>query len=164
MKAPIKKAPPPAAAAAASKSKPAAGPGPGNAALESFKYKHSPEDAEALATDLIPTSIAADFSDANWKLRLAALEEMTSWVQGSVAELDAEVVVRFLIKKGGGEKNFQVSVGVTLRWKYFDCGVFRFLRSCMGYCVSWQNSAHLLESPLWLSRRRISVKNLEMPN
>ena len=109
--APAKKLPPAAAvAAAAAASKPAKGGAttqPG--ALDTFKYKHTPEDAEALASELIPPNFITDLGDANWKTRLAALEEMTTWVEGVVEELDAEVVVRTLGKKGWGEKNFQVS-------------------------------------------------------
>ena len=106
--APAKK-PPPAASAAASK------PGKGGTpsqpgALDTFKYKHTPEDAEALAAELIPPNFITDLGDANWKTRLAALEELTMWVESMVEELDAEVVVRALGKKGWGEKNFQVSV------------------------------------------------------
>ncbi|TDL27444.1 microtubule associated protein [Rickenella mellea] len=77
--------------------------------LDAFKYKHTPEDAEALASELIPANIATDLSDANWKIRLAALDEMTSWVDGTVDTVDSEVVVRYLGKKGWNEKNFQVS-------------------------------------------------------
>ena len=99
-----------AAAAAATSSKPAKGGAPAPAgALDTFKYKHTPEDAEALATELIPANFITDLGDANWKTRLAALEEMTTWVESMVEELDAEVVVRTLGKKGWGEKNFQVS-------------------------------------------------------
>ena len=39
---------------------------------------------------------------------MAALEEMTTWVEGAVDGLDSEVVIRFLAKKGWNEKNFQV--------------------------------------------------------
>ncbi|KAI0283127.1 ARM repeat-containing protein [Russula aff. rugulosa BPL654] len=108
---PAKKPPPAAAvAAAAAASKPAKGGAPAQpGALDSFKYKHTPEDAEALASELIPPNFITDLGDANWKTRLAALEEMTTWVEGIVEELDAEVVVRVLGKKGWGEKNFQVS-------------------------------------------------------
>lgn len=108
--APPKKPPAAAAAAAAASSKPAKGgapPPPG--ALDTFKYKHTPEDAEALATELIPSDFITGLGDANWKTRLAALEEMTTWVESMVEGLDAEVVVRALGKKGWGEKNFQVS-------------------------------------------------------
>lgn len=109
--APAKKPPPAAAvAAAAAASKPAKGGAPAQpGTLDTFKYKHTPEDAEALASELIPPNFITDLGDANWKTRLAALEEMTTWVEGIVEELDAEVVVRALGKKGWGEKNFQVS-------------------------------------------------------
>ncbi|KAI0006226.1 ARM repeat-containing protein [Russula compacta] len=107
------KKPPPAAAAAAAAaatSKPTKGGAPApQGALDAFKYKHTPEDAEALAAEAIPPNFIADLGDANWKTRLAALEEMTTWVESTVEELDAEVVVRALGKKGWGEKNFQVS-------------------------------------------------------
>lgn len=76
--------------------------------LDTFKYKHTPEDAENLAAELIPAPILADFGDANWKTRLAALEEMSIWIQTEIEALDAEVVVRALAKKGWSEKNFQV--------------------------------------------------------
>lgn len=49
-------------------------------------------------------------SDANWKARLAALEEMTTWLEAEVESLDAEVIVRALAKKGWNEKNFQVTL------------------------------------------------------
>ncbi|KAH8117420.1 microtubule associated protein [Phellopilus nigrolimitatus] len=99
-----------AAAAVASSSKPSKSAAPvASGALDTFKFKHNPEDAEALATELIPTQIATDFADTNWKVRLAALEEMTTWVEGSAEEVDSEVITRFLIKRGSSEKNFQVS-------------------------------------------------------
>lgn len=106
----VKKVVPPAAAAASKPAKGGAAPAPG--ALDTFKYKHTPEDAEALVADLIPSNILTDLGDANWKTRLAALEEMTGWVEGIVDGLDAEVVVRALAKKGWAEKNFQVRLQI----------------------------------------------------
>ncbi|KAJ8463558.1 hypothetical protein ONZ51_g10183 [Trametes cubensis] len=106
----VKKPPPAAAAAAAAAAKPAKGgaaPAPG--ALDTVKFKHTAEDAEALAAELIPANYATELGDSNWKVRLAALEGMTSWVESSAGELDSEVVVRFLAKRGWNEKNFQVS-------------------------------------------------------
>jgi cytoskeleton-associated protein 5 len=95
------------AAAAASKSgKPPPPAAPG--ALDTFKYKHTPEDAEAHAAEIIPANFATDLADSNWKTRLAALEEMTTWVESNVEGLDAEVTFRFLGKRGWAEKNFQV--------------------------------------------------------
>ncbi|KAF8268872.1 ARM repeat-containing protein [Lactarius quietus] len=97
--APAKKPPAAAAAAAAASA----------CTLDTVKYKHTPEDAEALAAEIIPSNYITDLGDANWKTRLAALEDMTTWVESMVEELDAEVIVRALGKKGWGEKNFQVS-------------------------------------------------------
>lgn len=105
-------------AAAATSKPPKGGTAPAPAALDIFKYKHMPEDAEALATDLIPTNIMTDLGDANWKTRLAALEEMTEWAEGVVEDVDAEVVVRALAKKGWAEKNFQVQT--FWKFKCFD--------------------------------------------
>jgi cytoskeleton-associated protein 5 len=82
-------------------------------ALDTFKYKHTPEDAEALAAELLPPSTMTDLADANWKTRLAALEELTHWMEGEIDKIDAEVVVRALAKKGWGEKNFQVCFGIS---------------------------------------------------
>lgn len=101
----VKKLPPGAAPSKAAKG--GAVPAPGG--LDTFKYKHTPEDAEALAAELIPSNLATDLADANWKTRLAALEEMTVWVEGIAGEVDAEVLIRALAKKGWSEKNFQVS-------------------------------------------------------
>ena len=82
-----------------------------------MKYKHTPEDADALAADLIPSNISADLGNTNWKTRLAAVEEMTTWLEGVVEQVDSEVVVRFIAKKGWNEKNFQV--GVTGSWDLY---------------------------------------------
>jgi len=98
----VKKLPP---SAVNGKAKPP--PPPLVSGLDSFKYKHTAEDAESLALELIPAKIAADFIDSNWKTRLAALEEMASWVEQEVEHLDAEIIVRFVAKKGWTEKNFQ---------------------------------------------------------
>jgi cytoskeleton-associated protein 5 len=90
-------------------------PSQASSALDTFKYKHTPEDAEALAAELLPSSIMTDFADANWKTRLAALEELALWVEGEIDKLDAEVVVRALAKKGWGEKNFQVCFDISTK-------------------------------------------------
>ena len=52
--------------------------------------------------------------DANWKARLAACEEMATWLEDVVEDVDAEVVVRAIAKKGWNEKNFQVKFAFTL--------------------------------------------------
>ena len=99
-----KKPPPVVTAAKGGKTLPPAAPGE----LDTFKYKHTPEAAEALATELVPANIMEGLGDSNWKARLAACEEMTSWLVGVMEEVDAEVLVRAIAKKGWNEKNFQV--------------------------------------------------------
>ena len=106
----VKKLPPSATGPSKSKAAPSAAP----SALDTVKYKHTPEDADALAADLIPSNISTDLGNTNWKTRLAAVEEMTTWLEGVVEQVDSEVVVRFIAKKGWNEKNFQV--GVTGSW------------------------------------------------
>ena len=120
-----KKAPPAAAAAAAAASSKGA-PAPG--ALDTFKYKHTPEVAEELAVEMIPSNIANDLADSAWKVRLAAAEEMFSWLDGGEVEtVDSEVLSRFLSKRVWGDKNFQVRFS-RLRRAY---GLTRFaVRSC----------------------------------
>lgn len=60
--------------------------------------------------DLIPSNIPADLGSANWKARLAAVEEMATWLEGVVEQVDSEVVIRFIAKRGWNEKNFQVGM------------------------------------------------------
>ena len=82
---------------------------PAPAAEDTFKYRFTSEDADIRIVDLIPGSVQTDFADANWKARLAALEEMTTWLEsGEVERVESELIVRFLAKKGWSEKNFQV--------------------------------------------------------
>ncbi|KAH7343482.1 ARM repeat-containing protein [Rhizoctonia solani] len=107
---PSKKLPPAVAAASAKSTKSAPAP-----ATDTFKYKFTPEDADGLSADLVPAQIQTDLVDAQWKVRLAALEEMITWLDGELngAGVESEVLFRFLAKKPGwGEKNFQVSAKV----------------------------------------------------
>ncbi|KAI9630500.1 hypothetical protein KEM48_013996 [Puccinia striiformis f. sp. tritici PST-130] len=88
---------------------PAAG-GSGSAkATEEVRYKMSQEDAEAKAPDCLPASFIEGVGNSVWKTRLAALEELLSWIPEQADEIEAEVVVRYLNKKPGPkESNFQV--------------------------------------------------------
>lgn len=123
-----------AAVASSSKASKAAPPAAAGA-LDTFKFKHSAEDAEALATGLIPEEMAAGIADSNWKLRLAALEEMTAWMEGAAESVDSEVVTRFLIKKGGAEKNFQVGqqIPIISIQLIFVTGFFQTVRSSVDH-------------------------------
>ncbi|KAF4614809.1 hypothetical protein D9613_003047 [Agrocybe pediades] len=120
-----------AAPKAAGKSAPSVAPG----SLDTVKYKHTPEDADALAADLIPGSIMTNFGDSNWKTRLAALEEMSAWIEGEMENLDAEVIVRALAKKGWNEKNFQVSAKLYNILSALAEGCPSFGRSCVALSV-----------------------------
>jgi len=119
----IKKAAP---AASSAKAPAKASGAPTAGSLDTVKYKHTPEDAEALAAELIPGSIMADLGDANWKTRLAALEEMPTWLESQIDTLDAEVLVRALAKKGWSEKNFQVG-------SFANSWIYRLTYS-LGFC------------------------------
>ncbi|KAI6109163.1 microtubule associated protein [Pisolithus croceorrhizus] len=109
-------------------------------ALDTFRYKHTPEDAEGLVAELIPASVMEGLGDANWKTRLAACEEMTTWLQGVVTEVDAEVIVRAIAKKGWNEKNFQVSAKLYAILTSLAESCPSFSRSCVAL-----SSGHLSE-------------------
>ncbi|KDQ33264.1 hypothetical protein PLEOSDRAFT_1091403 [Pleurotus ostreatus PC15] len=138
----------PAAAAAATKKAPPAASKSGKAqasaaaagSLDTFKYKHTPEDAESLAADLIPAQITIDLADSNWKTRLAAIEEMTNWLNSVIGDVDAEVVVRAIGKKGWNEKNFQVSASLYGILSNLAENCPSFGRSCIALSVP-----HLVE-------------------
>lgn len=115
---------------AAKPSKPPAPTAPGT--LDTFKYKHTPEDAEGLAAELIPASIMEGLADANWKARLAACEEMHTWIEGVVEDVDAEVVVRAIAKKGWSEKNFQVRQS-SPRSSFSSCNILSGISKIVWY-------------------------------
>lgn len=101
-----KKLVPSATVAGAKSSKPAAS---APTATDTFKYKYTPEDAEGLIAELIPDNFKTDLGDGNWKVRLAALDEMVTWLEGVIESAECELIFRFLGKKPGwNEKNFQV--------------------------------------------------------
>jgi hypothetical protein len=134
----VKKLPP---AASAGKGKPPPSAAPGQ--LDAFKYKYSSEDADGLVVDLIPSNIQTDFADPNWKIRLAALEEMTTWVEGEVESLESELVVRFLAKKGWSDKNFQVCALRIVGSFSRDMTSSRSLPSYMVFSTSWPSNVRL---------------------
>ncbi|KAM0755289.1 ARM repeat-containing protein [Meredithblackwellia eburnea MCA 4105] len=77
---------------------------------EPLKFKFSQEDAEARAEELLPPTVVTEIGDGNWKIRLAAVEALTSWCEGEGRGTEMELIVRFLSKKPGWkESNFQVA-------------------------------------------------------
>lgn len=158
--APSKKVPP-AVAAASGKAAKAAPP----ASTDTFKYKFTPEDADALAADMVPAQMQTDLADAQWKIRLAALDEVTTWLDGELNGdgLECEVLIRFLGKKPGwGEKNFQVS---SFLQPDYSQGVYtwccRYPPRSMRYLVCLRNAPIRLAVGRLLSQSLISQKNSE---
>ncbi|KAH8917187.1 ARM repeat-containing protein, partial [Atractiella rhizophila] len=105
----------PAAAAPPAKKPPAAAAPPpakaggGGKAPEPIKFKMSQEDGEARGEAELPAPIVASLGEGAWKLRLEGMDNLVQWLEGEGAEMEAEVVVRYLRKKPGWkESNFQV--------------------------------------------------------
>ncbi|KAI5480254.1 microtubule associated protein [Pseudohyphozyma bogoriensis] len=96
----------PAAPAASSSKAP-----PPSKPAEPLKYRFSQEDAEAKAEEALPEGVVKELGDSNWKVRLGAIESLSEWLSGGeMANVESELVVRFLSKKPGWkESNFQVS-------------------------------------------------------
>ncbi|CAG8787229.1 25609_t:CDS:2, partial [Gigaspora rosea] len=76
---------------------------------ETLKYKFSNEEVESRFAELIPEEQTAEMGDKNWKLRLAATENLYNTLnEMDPSNIEAELVVRFLAKKPGWkESNFQ---------------------------------------------------------
>lgn len=75
------------------------------------KYRYNQENAEAQVEGVLPAAIFTDLGNSNWKLRLAAVEALQSWLEGGEVEtVDPELIIRCFAKKPGWkESNFQVS-------------------------------------------------------
>ncbi|OAV98650.1 hypothetical protein, variant [Puccinia triticina 1-1 BBBD Race 1] len=108
VKKPVPSAAPPSKKSAGSAPAPVAG-STSAKATEEVRYKMSQDDAEARAPDCLPASFIEGVGNSLWKTRLAALEELLSWIPEQADEIEAEVIVRYLNKKPGPkESNFQV--------------------------------------------------------
>ncbi|KAI9004872.1 armadillo-type protein [Phycomyces nitens] len=91
----------PAAPKKAAKLPPSSGP-------EEVKYRFSAEDAEARVNEFIPEAIWNDLQQAQWKVRLAAIESLYTQLETD-SDVEPEIVIRCLSKKPGWkEMNFQV--------------------------------------------------------
>ncbi|CAG8440367.1 2083_t:CDS:10, partial [Acaulospora morrowiae] len=77
---------------------------------EVLKYRFSDEGVEMKFAEIVPEDQTAEMGDKNWKLRLAAIENLYNTLdEKDPSEIEAELVVRFLSKKPGWkESNFQV--------------------------------------------------------
>ena len=126
--------PKPAAASAAPKKSaklpPPSGP-------EEIKYKFAQEDAEARGTEFIPEAIYNDLKEAQWKLRLAAMESLYSHFESEDgASIEPEIVIRCFSKKPGWkEMNFQVMTKMlnTIQLLCERCP--KFNKACAALCL-----------------------------
>ncbi|CAH1762423.1 9128_t:CDS:10 [Entrophospora sp. SA101] len=77
---------------------------------EVLKYKYADENIEERFSELIPEVQTENLGDKNWKLRLAAIEDLYNTLdEMDPSSIEAELVFRFLAQKPGWkESNFQV--------------------------------------------------------
>ncbi|CAO1622080.1 unnamed protein product [Sympodiomycopsis kandeliae] len=100
-------------APAASSSRSTASKAGAPSANEPVKFRFNSEDAEARASDLIPSDIAAQVANSNWKERLAGMQAFSTWLDREAESVESEIIIRALSKKPGWkESNFQVMAEV----------------------------------------------------
>ncbi|CAI2179034.1 13105_t:CDS:10 [Funneliformis geosporum] len=77
---------------------------------EVIKYKFTNDEVESKFAELISEDQTAGLSEKNWKLRLAAIENLlTTLEEMDPPEVEAELFIRFLsFKPGWKESNFQI--------------------------------------------------------
>lgn len=104
---------------------------------EEIKYKFAQEDAEARATEFIPEAIHADLQQAQWKLRLAAMEQLcTHFAQEDGASIEPEIVIRAFSKKPGWkETNFQVMSKMFNAIQILSVECPKFNKACAALCI-----------------------------
>lgn len=104
---------------------------------EEIKYKFAQEDAEARATEFIPEAIHADLQQAQWKLRLAAMELLcTHFAQEDGASIEPEIVIRAFSKKPGWkETNFQVMSKMFNAIQILSVECPKFNKACAALCI-----------------------------
>lgn len=117
---------PPSASAANGTTKPS----------EEVRFKISQEEAEARAVDCLEASFIEGIGNSLWKTRLAALEDLLSWIPEHAEEVEAEVVVRYLNKKPGPkESNFQVWQRVFSVFQLLAEQSPSFTKACMALTI-----------------------------
>lgn len=128
--------PKPAAASAATGPKKSAKLPP-SSGPEEIKYKFSPEDAEARATEFIPEAIHTDLQQAQWKVRLAAMESLCQhFEQEDGSTIEPEIVIRSFSKKPGWkEMNFQVMGKMFLAIQTLSVQCPKFNKACAALCI-----------------------------
>lgn len=107
-----------------------------SAANEPLKYRMSQEDAEAQAESVLPLTVLTELANSNWKLRLAAMEELQTWLEGEGSTAEAELIVRVLSKKPGWkESNFQVYGKMASAFQYLASQSASWSRACSALTI-----------------------------
>ncbi|XP_071956177.1 cytoskeleton-associated protein 5-A-like isoform X2 [Antedon mediterranea] len=146
--APAKSAGPSKAKPAKAKTRPASASSAGKATKSKKKTKaseesekkmepaYSPEDVDEKAADALPASMLQQLAHANWKERLAGMEELTTKIHNmEKKDIDCQLYVRLTAKKPGyKDANFQV-----LKAKFALIGILaekgKFSRTSAGVCI-----------------------------
>lgn len=104
---------------------------------EEIKYKFAQEDAEARATEFIPEAIHADLQQAQWKIRLAAMELLCKhFEQEDGSTIEPEIVIRSFSKKPGWkEMNFQVMGKMFNAIQTLSVECPKFNKACAALCI-----------------------------
>ncbi|KAJ3398578.1 Microtubule-associated protein, microtubule dynamics during spindle orientation [Chytriomyces hyalinus] len=84
-----------------------------SSADEPITFKFSDDSAELWMSENFPTLDLKEFSDSNWKVRLAACHAFLETLKSGSGPADAEAIVRFFSKSPGWkESNFQVMTAI----------------------------------------------------
>lgn len=103
---------------------------------ETLKYKYTQEDAEAQANGLLPAAILSELGDPAWKLRLAAIEGLQTWIESEGKSIEGELVVRVLSKTPGWkESNFQVYSKMAALFAFMAANVPSWTRACSALTI-----------------------------
>lgn len=110
---------------------------PPSSGPEEIKYKFAQEDAEARGTEFIPEAIHSDLQQAQWKVRLAAIESLQQHFESvDGADIEPEIVIRCFSKKPGWkEMNFQVMGKMFGVIQLLSEKCPKFTKACAALCI-----------------------------
>lgn len=101
-----------------------------------LKYHFTQEEAEAQIEGVLPSTMLAELRDSVWKVRLAALEALQSWLEGEGQDVNSELIVRTLSKSPGWkESNFQVYGKMAGVFSYLSQSSSSWTRACSALTI-----------------------------
>ncbi|XP_063227944.1 protein mini spindles [Bacillus rossius redtenbacheri] len=109
----------------------------GKAVVKPMEKELSPEDLDEKAGEMFPEELISGLGDANWKTRLAAVEQLTEIIKAmDAADVSSQVVIRTLNKKPGlRDTNVQVAKARLETVKYVAETV-RMSNMVLDYCLT----------------------------